>query len=83
MTQSRADILRPIGLKPRLLNQGQAAAYVGVSPKTFCRAVAAGKYPTAKDGKWDRHAIDRVLDELSELTQDATEADRWFGERGA
>ena len=37
----------------------------------------------AKDGKWDRHAIDRKLDELSGLSQTASEADRWFGERGA
>lgn len=56
---------------PRFLNQGQSAAYVGVSAVTFAREVAAGLWPApmrrgAKEGAltWDRNLLDAAADLL-------------------
>ncbi len=80
MTRTRRDVLTSIGLQPRLLNQAEAAAYVGVTAKTFMRDVRSGIWPgPVHRKKWDRHAIDRVLDDMSGLSQTGmSEADRFF-----
>lgn len=56
---------------PRMLSRDQAAAYLGVSPGTFLREVAHGKWPLPMERgsrkTWDRVALDRVLDQSAGL----------------
>lgn len=63
----------PVSLPPRGLREGQAAAYVGVSPETFRAEVKAGRMPQpVRMGRrivWDRVALDRAFDALSALDQ--------------
>lgn len=51
------------GIVPRGLTRAEAAAYVGLSERTFARRVAAGKLPGphAATGRWDRVALDAAL----------------------
>lgn len=60
---------KPSGHFPRLLTREQAAAYCGYSPSGFSARVADGTLPGSISGlaRWDKHAIDRRLDELSGL----------------
>jgi predicted DNA-binding transcriptional regulator AlpA len=65
----------PPNLAPRGLNREAAAQYVGVSPGKFDEMVADDRMPKPLrlDGRklWDRLAIDRAFDALSERTQNA------------
>jgi excisionase family DNA binding protein len=53
-------------LPPRGLSRVQAAEYVGVSPSTFDKMVAAGEMPARKRIRartlWDRKALDCAFD---------------------
>lgn len=52
------------GLTPRGLTRAEAAAYVGLSARTFSRRVAEAKLPAPHPvtGRWDVRALDAVLD---------------------
>lgn len=52
-----------LGIAPRGLTRAQAAAYVGLAPRTFSRYVSQGKLPGAHPvtGRWDRVALDRAI----------------------
>lgn len=70
------DVLPP-GMFPRFLNRPQAAAYLGVSARTFDAEVTAGRWPKAyrrgtKEGAltWDRFVLDRWADRLGGLLSD-------------
>lgn len=56
-------------LAPRALTGSQAAAYVGVSPKTFTKLVEKGMFDApmvlADQRRWDRLALDRAMDRIS------------------
>ena len=62
---------------PRLLSRQEAAAYCGVSVSTFHGWVKAGHMPAPLFGskRWDRKAIDLVLDKASGLEQGVTNED--------
>ncbi|MGO6847977.1 helix-turn-helix transcriptional regulator [Rhizobium ruizarguesonis] len=51
---------------PRLIGRKEAAEYCGISPTCFSMWVAQGKMPPALPGtrRWDRHAIDAMLNAL-------------------
>lgn len=64
----------------RFLSRTQAAAYLGVSARTFDAEVASGMWPSAmrRGGKstaltWDRHLLDRAADRLSGLVESGTQ----------
>ena len=61
------------GMQPRMLELPLAAAYVGLSPVAFQKAVSAGRYPKAiADGRskrWDVRALDAAIDRRSGLSQ--------------
>jgi hypothetical protein len=78
--------LADIGIVPRLLTREQAAAYCSLSARAFSEWVKAGKMPGPILGtaRWDRRAIDSVLDKASGLeTCGALEDafDRWKREK--
>ena len=78
--------LADLGIAPRLLTREQAAAYCGLSTRGFSEWVKTGKMPGPIPGtaRWDRRAIDGVLDIASGLeTRGAQEDpfDRWKRER--
>lgn len=56
--------------RPRLLSGADAAAYCSVTPPTFSRWVAIGVMPRPIPGtrRWDRRAIDQMLDKASGIT---------------
>lgn len=68
---------RPLGdlpFWPRCLSADEAARYVGVSRNVFDAEVDKGIWPRGiprgslgAKMVWDRHALDRVLDEMSGL----------------
>lgn len=70
MTAQKSD-MAALPNWPRCLSREQAAAYVGVSPGTFDKEVAAGLWPPGQvRGRrvlWDRRLIDRAQDERSGL----------------
>ena len=79
-------VLADAGIAPRLLTREQAAAYCSVSARGFSEWVKAGKMPGPVLGttRWDRRAIDAVLDKASGLeTRGVPEDafDRWKRER--
>jgi hypothetical protein len=61
----------PEPMAPRALTNSQAAAYVGVSTKTFSKLVEKGLFDAplvlADERRWDRHALDRTMDRMSGL----------------
>lgn len=66
----------------RFLTRDQAAAYLGVSARTFDAEVGAGMWPAAfrRGGKstaltWDRHLLDRAADRLSGLAESVAVTD--------
>jgi excisionase family DNA binding protein len=64
--------LTEAGLTPRGLSQAEAAAYLGVSAKTFRRQVKAGRLPgpmplSSRRRVWDRAALDAHLDRASDV----------------
>jgi predicted DNA-binding transcriptional regulator AlpA len=75
--KTRAERL-PVGCMPRGLSREEAAAYVGVSPTLFDRAVAEGKVPKPFRlyGRvlWDIRKLDAAITALD--TEDATN-DPW------
>jgi hypothetical protein len=78
--------LASVGIAPRLLTREQAAAYCGLSTRGFTEWVRTGKMPGPILGtsRWDRRAMDAVLDKASGLeTGGAREDafDRWKREK--
>jgi hypothetical protein len=70
--------LAQLGLRPRLVGDELAAAYVGLSTGAFRKAVnEEGRYPAAiQDGRrrqWDLRALDACLDRRSGLTPSSNE----------
>lgn len=68
----------------RFLTREQAAAYLGVSARTFDAEVASGMWPAALHRgarstalTWDRHLLDRAADRLSGLVESGA-TDRAF-----
>ena len=65
----------PPNLPPRGLCREEAAAYIGIGPSKFDALVAAGDMPKPlRIGTrviWDRRALDRAFDALSESTTGA------------
>jgi hypothetical protein len=64
--------LAAVGISPRCLSTQEAAAYVGLSEKSFLVEVREGRYPSALPHKanrllWDRRALDVAIDQLSGL----------------
>ncbi|OYW53027.1 MAG: hypothetical protein B7Y80_18905 [Hyphomicrobium sp. 32-62-53] len=63
-TPKRQNVL-PANLPPRGLSRIEAAAYVGVSPSTFDKMVAAGHMPSPKRINtrvvWDRTKLDEAF----------------------
>ncbi len=79
-------VLADAGIAPRLLTRDQAAAYCSVSARGFSEWVKAGKMPGPVIGtaRWDRRAIDAVLDKASGLETGGAQEnafDRWKRER--
>jgi hypothetical protein len=72
---------------PRLLTRGQAAAYCGVGATTLTNWIERGIIPAPVAGthRWDRKAIDVVLDILSRLDDklEGNALDRWRATRRA
>lgn len=74
---ARARLAR-IGIAPRGLPLGEAAAYVNLSPKAFLAEIEAGHYPRplqhrASTLTWDRRALDLAMDRLSGLINPSVE----------
>jgi hypothetical protein len=69
--------LDPREIVPRLLTRRQAAAYCGLSVRSFSEWVIAGKMPGPIPGTnhWDWRAINAVLDKASGLEKSATQED--------
>ncbi len=67
--------------EPRLMTRDEAAAYLNVSLSTFSNWQTMGRIPGPVEGtaRWDRKAIDYILDNLSGLpTNDGMDAyERW------
>lgn len=75
-------------IPPRCLTLKQAAAYVGLTPRSYREAVRQNKYPDIMPGtrRYDRNAIDARLNAASGMTQHHDIAkpkfsayDDWFG----
>jgi predicted DNA-binding transcriptional regulator AlpA len=51
----------------RLMSGSAAAAYLGLTPASFAKWVADGRAPRPLPGtrRWDRKAIDQILDKTS------------------
>ena len=79
----RYDAL-PVNLPPRGLAREAAAQYVGISPSKFDELIADGRMPKAIqiDGRkvWDRHALDRAFDALTEAVSGLNPWDRVLSE---
>lgn len=60
---------------PRLTGRKEAAAYCGIAESTFSLWVAKGKAPPTVPGtrKWDRHAIDALLNAFSGLDEPSSD----------
>lgn len=56
------------GIVPRGLTRAEAAAYVGLSARSFSARVRESKLPPAHPvtGRWDRAALDRALGPTSD-----------------
>ena len=83
MTRRHSSL--PSTLAPRGLRREEAAAYVGLSPATFDRMVAAGTMPQPKVMRptsvetWDRVALDVAYNKLPDTLGQA-ESDGVWGE---
>jgi hypothetical protein len=67
---SRHDRLPP-GVRPRGLTRSEAAAFAGLSPATFDKARAQGKYPkaTLPGGRYDLLKLELSMNYLSNITE--------------
>lgn len=74
-TATRSNNVLPLSLAPRGLSRVQAAAYIGVSPSLFARAVADGIFPRPFRlyGRvlWCRLALDEAIDVLRDAQSEA------------
>lgn len=76
--------------QPRLLSGKAAAAYCGVTLNTWSKWVSAGLVPKPVIGRrWDRKAIDLILDKLSgietpaALPKEESPLEKWTREDAA
>ncbi|MGY4296162.1 hypothetical protein ACVWXN_004257 [Bradyrhizobium sp. i1.4.4] len=73
-------------IQPRLMSGTEAAAYCGVTLNTWSKWVAAGSMPKPVIGRrWDRKAIDIMLDRLSGIEAstalpEETPLEKWMRE---
>ena len=72
-SKSKATLeLVELGLRPRLIDDEKAAAFLGLSANAFRKAVSEGRYPPAiRDGRrqrWDLKALEATVDRRSGLT---------------
>ncbi|WFU37334.1 hypothetical protein QA640_22850 [Bradyrhizobium sp. CB82] len=67
-------------ISPRLLSGADAAAYCGVTPATWSKWVAEGIMPKPLAGtrRWDKKAIDLVLDKASGIVAPSVEPEKEF-----
>ena len=74
-------------LEPRLMTRDQAATYCGLSRNQFSNWVRDGLVPPpiARTKRWDRHAIDQRLDQLSGLAVQSalSPLEQWKADRDA
>jgi predicted DNA-binding transcriptional regulator AlpA len=65
-SSARRGSTLPPSLPPRGLSRVQAAEFIGVSPSTFDKMVAAGEMPAPKRIRgrvvWDRKQVDCAFD---------------------
>ncbi len=78
--------LADVGIAPRLLTREPAAAYCALSTRGFSEWIKSGKIPGPIPGtvRWDRYAIDAVLDKASGLETGGAQEDafdRWKREK--
>ena len=82
--------VKDLNILPRCLSLKEAAAYVGLTPRSYKEAVRRDKYPDTLPGtrRYDRNAIDARLNAESGITETrhpdiakpkASEYDDWFG----
>lgn len=64
---------RPLpSIEPRLIDEHQAARYLGNIPVSEVKRQAIGAVPIGRHVRYDRVALDRYLDGLAGLTSDPT-----------
>lgn len=64
---------------PRLLRAAKAAEYLDRSETKFRDEVAAGRWPRPlSDGRWDRLALDRAVDEELERAESGPASDPYM-----
>lgn len=70
-------------LPPRLLSRQQAAAYCGLSARSFSDWVAKGRMPQPlpQTSRWDLRAIDSAIDLMSGNTTSKQPLDVWRASR--
>ena len=73
-------------IEPRLLPIRDAAAYLGMSPRTLGRLAEKGEVPQpvrlGRNRRWDRRELDRWLDRLSGRADDSGFDEIWGGPHG-
>lgn len=69
----------PHGMTPRLLSRDAAAAYCGVSADTFETHVQVRPLALGARRLWDVKALDRWLDQQSDLVEAFHPAEEWLG----
>lgn len=69
----------------RGLTRSEAAAYVGLCVTSFDKARGEGKYPgpTLPGGRWDRRALDAIMDKASGIGANSSPYEEWRGRRHA
>jgi predicted DNA-binding transcriptional regulator AlpA len=83
MSQQQVERASPLppNLPPRCLRRTEAAAYIGVSPSLFDQMIYKGVMPKPlRFGErvfWDRHAIDRAVDEMAARTSPEAASNEW------
>lgn len=81
MTTKVRDIRLPHGVVPIALSREQAAAYLGISPCHFDKAVDRGLLPKAKPilGRltWDREALDTAYRAMPDTEGNRPGANEW------
>lgn len=71
----------------RLMTRADAAEYCSLSMAQFSQWVSSGRLPPPISGthRWDRHALDNALDNLSGLTPKSalSPLEKWKAEQSA